>query len=94
MPNNYDRGRRLEDLACRDLRKAGYIAQRTAGSHGPWDVTAVNADGVRLIQVKALGATRDQDRIALLDVAAPASVSREIWERGRARWILEVLDAR
>ena len=93
MPNNYDRGRRLEDLACRDLRKAGYIAQRTAGSHGPWDVTAVGTNGVRLIQVKALGATRDKDRIALLDVVAPPCVSREIWERGRARWLLEVLDA-
>lgn len=49
---NYHRGRGVEWLARNQLRKWGYIAERTAGSHGPFDIIATNAAVVRLIQVK------------------------------------------
>jgi len=92
MPTNYDRGRRHENKAVQDLRKAGYAAERNAGSHGPWDVTAVNHLGVRLIQVKAEGeATADAWR-RLTSIPAPACVSLELWERVRGGWEIKVVN--
>lgn len=39
--NNYARGYRVE-IKCRDSYRAeGYFAERSAGSHGPWDVVAI-----------------------------------------------------
>jgi len=49
---NYKRGREAEYKAVRVLEEAGYMAQRSAGSHSVWDVCAVGPSGVRLIQVK------------------------------------------
>lgn len=52
---NYHRGYLIERRACKLLEQAGYVVARTAGSHSPFDVVAVNANGVRLIQVKRPG---------------------------------------
>ena len=49
---NYRRGYLAERRAAKVLERAGYVVARTAGSHSPFDVVAVNANGVRLIQVK------------------------------------------
>lgn len=92
MPSNYDRGRRHENRAVQDLRRAGYAAERNAGSHGPWDVTAVNLLGVRLIQVKAEGAATPEDRRLLAAVPAPACASLELWIRVRGGWEIEVVN--
>ena len=46
---NYQRGRSAEYKAVKELQAAGYIATRSAGSHGLWDVMAVNKNGVRLM---------------------------------------------
>jgi Holliday junction resolvase len=58
MPNkNYLRGRRLEWQVKKDLERDGWIAVRTAGSHGHWDIIAfrdhVDRLLIRLIQCKA-----------------------------------------
>ena len=52
--NAYRRGRVVEYACVRELRQRGWWAQRTAGSHSPFDVVAWRCDGVRLIQVKSV----------------------------------------
>lgn len=56
MPNkNYEKGRRKEYKICDYLKKKGFdIVQRTAGSHSPFDIIAINikAKQIRLIQCK------------------------------------------
>ena len=56
MPNkNYIKGRRKEYKIMNDLREEGYsIVQRSAGSHSPIDVFAINKEKkvIKLIQVK------------------------------------------
>lgn len=61
---NYERGRRKEYDVTRRLRSGGWFAQRTAGSHGLWDITAVQSfERPRFIQVKysMKGGTEWQD---------------------------------
>lgn len=56
MPNkNYVKGRRKEYKIMKELKKDGFdIAQRTAGSHSPIDVFAINklTRVIKLIQAK------------------------------------------
>jgi len=56
MPNkNYLKGRRKEYKICEELKKQGYeIVQRSAGSHSPIDIWAVNKElqKITLIQCK------------------------------------------
>ena len=56
MPNkNYQKGRRKEYKICKELKDEGFeISQRTAGSHSPFDVIAVNkvTKVIKLIQAK------------------------------------------
>jgi hypothetical protein len=92
MTSNYDRGRRHEDRAVKELRKAGFLAQRIAGSHGVFDVVAINAEAVRLIQVKAQGAATANTRDELRSCVVPPGVSVELWERRRGGWIVEVVN--
>ena len=41
----YQKGRRKEYKVCNELKEEGYdIAQRSAGSHSPIDVWAINKD--------------------------------------------------
>ncbi len=91
---NYRRGAAAEYKCVAALEAAGYVAQRSAGSHGPWDVCAVGANGVRLVQVKRVkagGSWRgDYDMAAEQMRGLPAlpSVSREVWVwEDRAGWI-------
>jgi hypothetical protein len=95
MPTNYDRGRRHEDRAAQHLRENGYVAQRIAGSHGAFDVVAVNATEVRLVQIKAQGAAteRDREELKAFGRRVPPCVKIELWERRRGGWIVEVLNA-
>lgn len=56
MPNkNYEKGRRKEYKICNELKDEGFeIVQRTAGSHSPVDIIAINKElgEIRLIQAK------------------------------------------
>ena len=55
MPNkNYIKGRRKEYKIVHDYRNREYVAFRSAGSHSPFDVVAINENkrDIRLIQAK------------------------------------------
>jgi len=56
MPNpNYIKGRKKEYKICNLLKEQGYdIVQRTAGSHSPFDIIAINKSTgvIKLIQSK------------------------------------------
>ena len=52
MNKNYKRGYDAERRAVMDLRAKGYIACRSAGSHGIFDVWAFNHNKLILIQIK------------------------------------------
>lgn len=47
------KGARNEWRTIRWLESQGYRCVRSAGSHGVWDVIALGADGVLLVQVKS-----------------------------------------
>jgi len=55
MPNkNYQKGRRKEYKYVKLMKDKGFIAQRSAGSHSPFDVIAINPEThqIKLIQCK------------------------------------------
>ena len=55
LETNYKRGRRKEYKICKELKKEGFdIVQRTAGSHSPIDIIAINSERMMiwLVQVK------------------------------------------
>lgn len=56
VPNrNYEKGRRKEYKVCKELREAGFdIVQRSAGSHSPIDIFAIDkkARVIHLVQCK------------------------------------------
>ena len=56
MPNkNYEKGRRKEYKICNELKEQNFeIVQRTAGSHSPVDIIAINKEKgeIKLIQAK------------------------------------------
>lgn len=51
--NKYAKGRRLEYKAKKILEAQGYTVFRTAGSHGLFDLVAINKAWLKLIQVKS-----------------------------------------
>ena len=59
MPNpNYVKGRKREYKICKELREKGYeIVQRSAGSHSPIDIFAINKELkiIKFIQAKPEG---------------------------------------
>ena len=71
MPNkNYQRGRRKEYKVCNQFRAAGFdIVQRTAGSHSPIDVIAIDKKKriIKLIQAKPDNFPASQEKKLLLE---------------------------
>jgi len=83
MRSRYKRGYEIERRAINELKRLGYLAVRTAGSHSPFDVIAINECEVRLIQVKSCRAFSNSIfNRALFDYAGfefPEGCSKEIW---------------
>ena len=55
MYTPYKKGRKKEYKICKELREEGFvIVQRTAGSHSPVDIIAIDKDKklIKLIQAK------------------------------------------
>lgn len=52
MATNYSRGYSAENKCVNELKANGWVAMRTAGSHGPADVVAANDNYTLFIQVK------------------------------------------
>jgi hypothetical protein len=90
---NYEKGRRGEYQIIKLLKSAGYDANRTAGSHGMYDVIAVNKTSVRLIQAKINEPITPADRETFQDFLVPKNVSKEIWFRKdrQREWQIEIL---
>jgi len=94
MPTNYQRGRAIEYQAIHMLKEQGYAAQRTAGSHGPFDIIAWNADSIRLIQIKgtrgptAITTALTKARNTWRDTPIPRApaISLEVWVKERSKW--------
>ena len=80
---NYKRGAQKEYDICDILRQAGYNAQRSAGSHGVWDVCAIGPTGIRFIQVKRSKkewkADYESAKHELEQMPRFANVSYEVW---------------
>ncbi len=100
MSTPYARGRATEYAACNVLARMGFSAQRTAGSHSPFDIVATSVHGVWLIQVKAV---RDEKHIPAAQRHAREAwqgftfpqiphVYREVWVRCKGKWFRQDLD--
>lgn len=65
MPNkNYVKGRNKEYAICHELREAGYdIVQRTAGSHSPIDIIAIDKVTKSILLVQAKPNNFNSDKI-------------------------------
>lgn len=66
MPNkNYLRGRRFEYERAKKLREFGHDVMRTAGSHGKFDLIAINPQNgdISLIQLKVTESSSNADRM-------------------------------
>lgn len=55
MPNpNYIKGRKKEYKICKQLRDQGYVVvQRTAGSHSPIDIFAINKEDKEVLFIQS-----------------------------------------
>lgn len=88
------RGIDAEYQAQKQLQKAGYVATRSAGSHGPFDVIGVNGREVLFIQVKSVSKPRSW-RPVLNELAAicrPPFSRVQLWVREYRRkgWIHKI----
>lgn len=80
LKNSKAKGNRAERRCMVILESAGYSCSRAAASLGIFDVIAIGAQDIRLVQVKsgtryASGVEREQ----MTNFVAPANASREIW---------------
>lgn len=64
---NYESGRRFEYRVKQYLEKYGFLVMRTAGSHSPFDLMAVNTSWVLLIQCKYGAMVSKQTRETMRD---------------------------
>jgi hypothetical protein len=94
---------RYEYEAKHMLEREGWAVTRSAGSHGPIDLIAMNAEHVMLIQVKSAADVESSATLSVLVhavealrmVTAPAGqVSRWLFLRAvPGRWLRECADA-
>jgi len=78
----YKKGSKREYQTRNKLRKQGYNVLRAAGSHGVFDIVAINSESVRLIQVKNCKKRLYIDKGAERSIEnfnCPDNCSKEIW---------------
>jgi len=78
------------------LAEEGWTVFRTAGSHGCFDIFALDNENLRLIQVKTIkGAGRGyskKEEINIKNLSVPENVTKEIWvKRPRKEWSITTL---
>jgi Holliday junction resolvase len=80
MVNAKMKGTRAE-RRCRDwLERDGYVTIRAAGSHGLFDMIAINPSVVRLITIKCGTARLSRaERADIASVPVPPTCSKEYW---------------
>jgi Holliday junction resolvase len=78
--NSKAKGSRCERRCMRILERAGYATSRSSASLGVFDVFAVSAQCVRLVQVKSgTQYLRSHEREAIQLFQTPANVTKECW---------------
>ena len=79
----YSTGYRAEREAFKILEQEGYLAYRSAGSHGLFDLIGVSPDDVRLIQIKVIGYNEKRiflkERQVIKSLATPLFCRKELW---------------
>jgi len=91
VTTNYQKGYRMERLACKDLEALGWRTVRTAGSHGPFDVIAWKRDSFLFVQIKnAQVSPKVKAEILdeLRELPRLPGVRYELWERGNHAWFV------
>ena len=78
---NYTKGRRVEYEIVHLLESVGYTCTRSAGSHGFWDVIAINPCSMRLIQAKVNCKPTKGEMESMMLEQVPNNCSKEIWLR-------------
>ena len=66
---HYRKGYRMERELVNMWRKAGYVAARTAGSHSPIDVLAVNPKTMDIILTQAKNSVLTENEVKRLGTA-------------------------
>jgi Holliday junction resolvase len=88
------KGSRAERRAVKVLESLGYVCTKAGGSLGLFDIVAVGAEDVRLIQVKSGTARLSRaERAAIVALTVPGNVTREYWRfpTHRRRPLVELL---
>jgi len=99
MSTNYQQGYAAEDNCKNYYKELGCIAFRTAGSHGPADVVAIEPDGkhVHFIQVKKVktektvkAAYREAFQ-EIVQIPRADHIIREVWVKvyGKRGWAIQ-----
>jgi hypothetical protein len=74
MPNkNYIKGRRFEYEIRDNLKKAGYFVIRSAGSHSPVDLIALNKDKVLCLQLKVNCRPTKLEWVEFYNISVPSN---------------------
>jgi hypothetical protein len=87
-PTNYARGYAIENKLVNLYRDNGWVATRTAGSHGAFDVAAFGPNGeIHLAQLKSqngigVGYFRDITRLSELNVNQGIQKIFLVWRNG------------
>jgi len=83
---NYANGARRERQLVALLEERGYACQRSAGSHGPFDIIAWNSKKHLHIQVKPAGKWDHDDLQRMLDSPLPPRTELWLVEYERGAW--------
>lgn len=81
MNKNYRRGYIAERRCANYFASEGYITARTAGSHSPFDVIAINGERILLIQIKRTKTKYNANKLIeeLKKIAVPPCVHKCLW---------------
>lgn len=83
MPNSkYRRGATTEYRIMKQLEEEGYTCTRSSGSHGMWDIVAINSKEVKLIQAKRVKKGKyykDESLDPFIALEVPVGISKELW---------------
>ena len=77
----YKRGVHYERQAKKELEKSGYLVIRSSGSHGIFDIWALNDKELKLIQCKAVKKSSNFTKLTseIKKIKVPPFCSKELW---------------
>lgn len=96
---NYIKGRRREYMLVKYFKDKGYLAIRTAGSHSPFDVIAVDSTNIFLCQLKPHNVSEKKELKKLKSVKIPNCFKRCIrkylvtYKKGKTEFTFQPVDS-